>query len=83
MDAAFWADEACNGCGICAQICPVSNVEIVDDKPVWHHRCEQCFACLQWCPQDAVQFGGGTAERARYHHPDVTVGDMVRLAPQD
>jgi len=87
MDQAFRADNNCNGCGICARICPVANVEMVADAgnqhavPVWQHRCEQCFACLQWCPQEAIQFGSETASGKRYHHPDVTVKDMVDLAP--
>jgi len=83
MDHAFRVDERCNGCGICSRICPVENIQVVDDRPVWQHRCEQCFACLQWCPQEAIQFRGNTAGQRRYHHPDVTVADMVRHASQD
>jgi len=26
-----------------------------DGRPVWQHHCEQCFACLQWCPKEAIQ----------------------------
>jgi ferredoxin/flavodoxin len=82
MDQAFRADERCNGCGICARVCPVGNVEMVEDRPVWQHRCEQCFACLQWCPQEAIQFRNNTAGKRRYHHPDVKVADMVGSAPE-
>jgi ferredoxin/flavodoxin len=83
MDRAFRADETCTGCGICARVCPVSNIEMVEARPVWQQRCEQCFACLQWCPEEAVQFGGNTSGGKRYHHPDVTLADMVRAAPRD
>jgi len=82
MDEAFWADDGCNSCGICARICPVRNVEMVGGRPVWQHRCEQCFACLQWCPEEAIQFSGGTVGKARYHNPRVTVRDMLRQASQ-
>jgi ferredoxin/flavodoxin len=83
MDRAFWSDEACNGCGICGRICPVYNIEMVNGRPAWQQRCEQCFACLQWCPQEAIQFGAKTMGEKRYHHPDVTVADMMLSASQE
>ena len=45
--------------------------------PEWYHRCEQCFACLQWCPSKAIEFGPGMEGKKRYHHPDITVRDMI------
>jgi ferredoxin len=82
MDRAFYADETCNGCGICARICPVSNIKLVDGRPAWQQHCERCFACLHWCPQEAIQFGGETAGGSRYHHPDVTLAEMLRSSPK-
>lgn len=80
MDRDFWTDERCNGCGICARICPAANVVLASGKPQWQRRCEQCFACLQWCPREAVQYGKKTPRYQRYHHPEITVGDIIELA---
>ena len=80
MDRSFRADNKCNGCAICSKICPANNIEMVNEKPVWLHRCEQCFACLQWCPQEAIQCGKKTAKYPRYHHPEVTLKDMLEQA---
>lgn len=77
MDKSFWADENCNSCGICAKVCPVRNIEIINGKPSWHHRCEQCFACLQWCPEISIQYGKNTIRKKRYHHPDISIKDML------
>jgi ferredoxin/flavodoxin len=76
MDRAFHADESCKSCGNCVKVCPVDNIGMVNGKPVWRQQCEQCFACLQWCPQQAIQFGGNTSGRKRYHHPAVKMNDM-------
>jgi ferredoxin len=85
LDAKFVATDACTGCGACARVCPVRNIELVDGRPRWHHRCEQCFACIHWCPAAAIQIRGRpTAKRERYHHPEVSLEDMAsqpRQAP--
>jgi ferredoxin len=77
-DRHFWVDSRCNGCGTCAKVCPVDNIEMSSGKPVWLHRCEQCFACLQWCPQEALQCGRKTASRKRYRNPQVTLQDFIK-----
>ena len=82
MDKSFWADEKCTGCGICEKICPAQNISLMDGKPQWQHRCEQCFACLQWCPEEAIQYGKGTAKKKRYHHPEITLKDMLACVPK-
>lgn len=76
-DVKFRADEKCNGCGVCAKVCPVDNIVLRENRPVWRHHCEQCMACLQWCPQEAIQFGARTAGRRRYRHPDFKAADFM------
>ena len=80
LDKNFWVDDKCNGCGICSKVCPAKNIAIVNEKPTWLHRCEQCLACIQWCPQEAIQYGKKTARYHRYHHPEVTLQDMLDQA---
>jgi ferredoxin len=77
MDKSFLADEKCTACGICAKICPAQNIRMFESKPVWQHHCEQCFACLQWCPEEAIQYGKNTKNKKRYHHPDISLKDML------
>jgi ferredoxin len=77
LDKNFWADEKCNRCGVCSKVCPANNIEMVNEKPTWLHRCEQCLACIQWCPQEAIQYGKKTPKYQRYHHPEVTLQDML------
>ena len=46
-------------------------------KPIWNGRCQQCMACLQYCPVEAIQFGWLTRGRRRYRCPAVPVQDIV------
>jgi flavodoxin/ferredoxin len=78
MDKDFWTDDNCNGCEICSKICPADNIVIIDGKPVWQHQCEQCLACIHWCPQESIQFKDLTVNRTRYHHPDIKVQELFQ-----
>ena len=77
-DKSYSTDASCNGCGICLSVCPVGNIELVDNRPVWQHRCECCMACFHWCPQAAIQAGNKTSSRGRYHHPDVHLKEIQK-----
>ena len=78
FDTKFTVSEACDKCLICAKICPVNNITVGDNNTLTYgHRCECCLACLQFCPKQAISCGEKTKTRARYHHPDVTVADMM------
>lgn len=77
MPKRFRSDGKCTGCGVCVRVCPVGNVTMEDKKASWGNNCTQCLACFHWCPAQAVQQGKNSAGVARYHHPDVTAGDII------
>jgi ferredoxin len=76
----FLVKEACNGCGTCAAVCPVNNIELISGKPKWNTSCEQCLACLHWCPRNAIEFGRTTLNHERFHNPDISIKQMIDSA---
>lgn len=70
-DRKFYVDKKCSNCGLCAKVCPVNNISIVDGNIKWLGKCEQCMACIQYCPKEAIQVGHKTINRKRYTNPNV------------
>lgn len=76
VDNSFCVNDKCTGCITCKNVCPVDNINIIHDKPSWNNKCENCLACYQFCPNNAI--GGKIVEyNKRYHHPSVTISDMI------
>jgi ferredoxin len=77
-DSHFRTDENCTGCGLCEKVCPVQNIVLDGGRPQWLHRCEQCLACMNWCPESAIQAGSQSSSMGRYTNPEVSLGEIVR-----
>jgi ferredoxin len=75
-DKSISVDANCTGCGICADVCPVENIKLIEGKPQWRHRCEMCLACDEWCPRKAIHHWCKSIGKD-YHHPGVTIADMI------
>lgn len=46
--------SACIACGKCVTICPMKNLEIIDQKIKQRGRCTLCYRCVNQCPQKAI-----------------------------
>jgi len=77
--AEYYTTEACVHCGKCVKVCPVGNITIGDGKVTFGSNCQQCMACIQWCPERAIAHPNVPAGRKRYHHPEFTIDDMIKL----
>ncbi len=49
------ADRSCSRCNLCVKMCPVSAIEIIDERPYWTWKCESCMRCMNICPERSVQ----------------------------
>lgn len=76
-DKWFWVTEDCDSCGLCERVCPQSNIILMNGYPTWRGNCQQCMACIQWCPKGALQFRKVSLNRRRYHHPEIKADDIV------
>ena len=77
LDKDFWVNDDCINCGTCERICPVDNIIESKTKPKWQHQCINCLACFHHCPQKAIQLGKETEKMDRYHHPEITVEEII------
>ncbi|MDO4920382.1 MAG: EFR1 family ferrodoxin [Phascolarctobacterium sp.] len=69
----------CVGCGLCARLCPVGNIKMEKQRPVFADKCAYCFACRHWCPKHAIQMGGLKAKAdISYTNPNIKAEDLLR-----
>lgn len=60
----------CVKCGICANVCPVKDIDGgKGEMPKWlHHKdCLTCFSCYHHCPHHAIEFGNQTQKKGQYY----------------
>ena len=63
--------DRCVKCGICANVCPVNDIDGGKGKlPKWlHHKdCLTCFSCYHHCPRHAIEFGHQTQKKGQYFY---------------
>lgn len=85
-EKSFVVTKACIECGICTYVCPRGNYELTMKGVSMTGDCEFCFACIQNCPQKAIQFAkaedgsfpDGTEKNpnARYRNEHVSLMDL-------
>lgn len=65
----FTAYDKCIGCGICVKECPLNNIHLKENKPVWGKKCTHCMACISKCPTEAIEYGKNSIGKVRYRCP--------------
>lgn len=68
-DKKFRNTSKCISCGKCADVCPLSNIKIINGGPVWQGRCTHCMACICLCPAEAIEYGRSSVAKPRYKCP--------------
>lgn len=78
--------EACNGCGICSELCQFNALAVVaEETMVYPELCHGCGLCTLACPQDAIteisheigQIEWGTGDNLKFLQGELTVGDPI------
>ena len=72
----FFVADACIACGLCDKLCPMNNIDIINDRPVFGKKCIWCFNCIQHCPKSAIEIRGRTEGKPRRVCPEYATWRM-------
>lgn len=50
--------KKCVACGKCVKICPMKNIELVDNTVKQNNQCTMCYRCVNYCPKKAITLLG-------------------------
>jgi len=56
----FFANNNCDGCGVCAGYCSLNAIKMrgrKNPRPFWKYNCESCMRCSAFCPLNAIEAG--------------------------
>ncbi len=64
----FYTTAACTGCRKCEVICPLNNIHLSENKPVWGKSCTHCMACICACPAQAIEYKKKSQGKPRFYN---------------
>ena len=71
----FRVTDKCISCGKCVSVCPLKNIRLKNNRPLWGENCTHCMACISYCPTEAIEYGRHSVGLPRYTFPE----DMIKM----
>ena len=66
----FSVNDNCSKCGKCIKICPINNIQFVEDKVTFSDQCVACLGCYHRCPNKAIVYLK-KKKKDRYLNPNI------------
>lgn len=76
FDKAFKIEEHCIGCGICSQVCPVDNINIINKVPSFKNNCIGCLSCTHNCPQNTIRVNKEKS-KVRFRNNHISLKEII------
>lgn len=72
----YHVEDSCNGCETCVKVCPMGNVTMQANKPVFGTRCMTCLACTHNCPKNSIRIKVEKS-RARFRNQHIMLKEII------
>ena len=72
----FRVENHCIGCRTCVNVCPVHNIHMEGNRPVYQKDCMGCLACTHNCPVNAIRVKFEKS-KARFRNEEVSLKEII------
>ncbi len=70
-------EEGCIKCSTCVKVCPVNNIELINNEVTLKDHCLSCFACTHNCPVNVMRLKN-ERDTSRFRNSHITVNDIIK-----
>jgi len=78
VDKSFYVDDSkCTRCEVCTKVCPVKNIELVNNTICFKHNCILCTSCINNCPAIALHNKHEKNKDLRFRNEKVSLNEII------
>ncbi len=69
-------EDGCIKCKTCIKVCPVNNIDLIDNEIKLKNYCLTCFSCTQNCPINVMRIKS-ERDKTRFRNKNVTLNEII------
>lgn len=70
-------ESGCTRCRVCIKVCPVNNIELINNEIKLKEHCLSCFSCTNNCPVNVMTIKT-QRDSSRFRNKNITLNEIIK-----